>query len=669
MLLTENMEQFYTEIIDTILCLKINSLNDIKNILRILSVYLHEPKFINLFCTKINFNCYWHRIIFIEIKFLIDDKFDFVSAVKNLFFDMEYVDRVYVLEYVSVFFEDFSLLNKFVDDMKCLLSRCDMCNNNGDDKNNGELCTKNNGELCTRNNGVLCTRNRSDSRDIKNSSNEKNSKDSNKSTENNKSFSNINKNIKYTDNKLNPNKLKSEKFINACKFIGLEIPYEKKDVFKPIINVEEHEFDFYNIKLDLNGSNNICNNVNNNSNGSNNVIKGSTSNIKNNNNHYSIDTTNNNNNSKTTINNNIHHNNNNNIINYNNNNNNILNNNNINNNTIKLPKNIHDQITFIKSNFTDLQKIDSLSKHLKLPENQKSIPLILNKLRNNLYLVPTLARIIKNTGVVCKKYVNKLVEQTFKQNDNKNNNMCNRNSGYDNKNCSVYNKNSGYLSDSSKCINSINNNNKYVNNNKYINNSKSINSINNKYINNKNSYDNTNSKNSLYKNTTYKNIHTEETTLTRSELINNLLLITELSKFKFIQPQDIFLFLDTYYKNKDIELFCLIFKQVGRFYLSDENTNNKIREYLDKIIMYGSKCSQVECVYINDMISSVFPKNKECDDRVDEFLVYWVSSGNENYSMDEENSGENGESVYSRDEENNISVNNCGDEKIVCRGE
>ena len=39
---------------------------------------------------------------------------------------------------------------------------------------------------------------------------------------------------------------------------------------------------------------------------------------------------------------------------------------------------------------------------------------------------------------------------------------------------------------------------------------------------------------------------------------------------------------------------------------------------------------------------------------------------NKNYSMDEENSGENGESVYSRDEENNISVNNCGDEKIVC---
>ncbi|KAK6089414.1 hypothetical protein P3W45_001551 [Vairimorpha bombi] len=204
------------------------------------------------------------------------------------------------------------------------------------------------------------------------------------------------------------------------------------------------------------------------------------------------------------------------------------------------PKSAKDIVEFIKNNSPDTYKIDEISKYLRKSENVKMIPVIVNKLKNNMCYLPVLARIIKNCGIICKKSIIKLVDDVM---DSKINN--------------------------------------------------------------------------------------------RTDLVNAILLLTELIKFRYIGPVDAFNLLDYFYKIKDIEIFCLIVKHIGRFYLIDEQCNSKVREYLDKIIAYGNKCTTMDCVYINDMITRIFPKHhNNSEENFISFMSYYFQ--NENFKVNSE---------------------------------
>lgn len=97
----------------------------------------------------------------------------------------------------------------------------------------------------------------------------------------------------------------------------------------------------------------------------------------------------------------------------------------------------------------------------------------------------------------------------------------------------------------------------------------------------------------------------------RCDIVNSLVLLSELVKFKTVPSSEVFGLLDHFLKIKDIELFCLLLKNVGRMYLLDECTNSKTREYLDRGINFGNRCSNIECLYINDMVCRIFPNRRE----------------------------------------------------------
>ncbi|WUR05098.1 putative regulator of nonsense transcripts [Vairimorpha necatrix] len=183
--------------------------------------------------------------------------------------------------------------------------------------------------------------------------------------------------------------------------------------------------------------------------------------------------------------------------------------------SVSVPKNAKEIVEFLKNNSNDIAKIDETSKFLRKSENVKMISVVYNKLRHNLCYLPMLARIIKNCGMICKKSINKILEEMIE--------------------------------------NRINN---------------------------------------------------------RNDQINGIYLITELVKFRYINPNECFNLLEHFFRQKDIEICCLILKNVSRFYLIDEQLNSRTRDFLDKILSYGNKCSNIECIFINDMITKVFPKNE-----------------------------------------------------------
>ncbi|EOB12499.1 hypothetical protein NBO_423g0003 [Nosema bombycis CQ1] len=97
----------------------------------------------------------------------------------------------------------------------------------------------------------------------------------------------------------------------------------------------------------------------------------------------------------------------------------------------------------------------------------------------------------------------------------------------------------------------------------------------------------------------------------------------------------VFNLLDYFLRIKDTELYCLLLKNIGRFYLLDETTNYRTREYLDKGINLGNRCNGIECLHINDMICRIFPNPKETkSEKFQDFIIFY---------MQKENFNENGE--------------------------
>lgn len=378
---TENMEQFFSEIIDSILSLKVTCLEDIKNIIRIISIYLKDHKFINMLFTHLNSTeIYWHKIIFIEIQILTDTKFNYKLALKSLFNDASNLYKIFYMEYVLYFFNDEKLI-AFINKEKTKIGQLDM--NQIDDK--------------------------------------------------------------Y-----------SERVLNICRVLNIDIIEQKSDNnFKQVIELKENEFDFYTCKFL--GEDNFT-----------------------------------------------------------------------------IPRQTKDIVEILKSNKLDIGKIDAISKYLRKTENVKMIPVIYNKLKNNIFCMPVLARIIRNCGILCKKSINKLLEDVFE--------------------------------------------NKITN---------------------------------------------------RTDLINTIFLVSELIKFRYIGFNECFNLLEYFYKQKDIETCCLLMKNVGRFLLVDEQSNNKARNFLDKLIAYGNKCSSIECTHINDMLSVIFSKSVryESEDNIYNFLSYHFKNG------------------------------------------
>ncbi|KAF9764429.1 hypothetical protein NGRA_0573 [Nosema granulosis] len=388
-LLAENMEQFYTEIIDTVLCIKPHSPEDIKNVIRVLSVYTKDTKFVSLLlgaiCKQVG-ECYesvyryWFLIVYIEIKTILDPKFDSMFYVKEFYSKGSLEVKILFLEYLLEFYDSGEAKEMYKKERKKI--------------------------------------------------------------------------TKYKKEDAKGDLFKAERIEGACRRLGIEFLKEKREKeFKAIIVPGEKEFDWYTCKNEKVEA-----------------YEGSLGQ--------------------------------------------------------------KEVVEFIKRNYNDSSKIESLCRALKHTENFRTIPGIINKFKANICYYPVLAKIIKNIGTAGKKFTGRLVEEMF----------------------------------------------------------------------------------SLRRST--------GTSQGRCDVINSLVLLSELVKFKAVPASDVFGLLDHFLKIKDIELFCLLLKNVGRMYLMDESTNSKTREYLDRGINFGNRCSNIECLYINDMVCRIFPNRRET--KMEDFISFIV---------------------------------------------
>ncbi|EOB12500.1 hypothetical protein NBO_423g0004 [Nosema bombycis CQ1] len=108
----ENMEQFYTEIISTVLSIKPCNTDEIKNIIRVLSVYIKDLKFVSLLFSTINKHIleslksvdrYWYSILFIELKTILDPNFDSLFYLKEFYTKAILEVKILLLEYLLEF--------------------------------------------------------------------------------------------------------------------------------------------------------------------------------------------------------------------------------------------------------------------------------------------------------------------------------------------------------------------------------------------------------------------------------------------------------------------------------------------------------------------------------------------------------------------------------------
>lgn len=97
----------------------------------------------------------------------------------------------------------------------------------------------------------------------------------------------------------------------------------------------------------------------------------------------------------------------------------------------------------------------------------------------------------------------------------------------------------------------------------------------------------------------YENKHSS-----RNDVIANCLLISEMCKFREVPPGDVFVLLDHLFRARNIEAYCTCLSGVGRYFLLDEATGYKTREYIEKIKEY--RASDVESTHVASCLTKLF---------------------------------------------------------------
>lgn len=86
-----------------------------------------------------------------------------------------------------------------------------------------------------------------------------------------------------------------------------------------------------------------------------------------------------------------------------------------------------------------------------------------------------------------------------------------------------------------------------------------------------------------------------------SDVVANSLLISEMCKFREVTPDEMFGLLDHLFKARCIEACCACLDGMGRYFLLNETTSPRIREFIERIRNY--KPSRMEAVHIGNCLA------------------------------------------------------------------
>ncbi|WEL38094.1 putative U2 snRNP component Hsh115 [Encephalitozoon hellem] len=89
-----------------------------------------------------------------------------------------------------------------------------------------------------------------------------------------------------------------------------------------------------------------------------------------------------------------------------------------------------------------------------------------------------------------------------------------------------------------------------------------------------------------------------------NDVVSNCLLISEMCKFKEASADEMFGLLDYLFKVRNIEAYCACLNGIGRYFLLNESTNHRIREFIERIRNY--KTSKTDFIHANNCLSRVF---------------------------------------------------------------
>ncbi|ADM11105.1 uncharacterized protein Eint_021080 [Encephalitozoon intestinalis ATCC 50506] len=89
-----------------------------------------------------------------------------------------------------------------------------------------------------------------------------------------------------------------------------------------------------------------------------------------------------------------------------------------------------------------------------------------------------------------------------------------------------------------------------------------------------------------------------------NDVISNCLLISEMCKFREVSSDEMFGLLDYLFKTKNIEAYCMCLNGIGRYFLLNEATSHRIREFIERIRNY--RASKVDFVHVNNCLSRLF---------------------------------------------------------------
>ncbi|AFN82578.1 hypothetical protein EROM_021030 [Encephalitozoon romaleae SJ-2008] len=102
--------------------------------------------------------------------------------------------------------------------------------------------------------------------------------------------------------------------------------------------------------------------------------------------------------------------------------------------------------------------------------------------------------------------------------------------------------------------------------------------------------------------TLFKEIY-QSKNIGHNDVVSNCLLISEMCKFREVSPDEMFVLLDHLFKIKNIEAYCACLNGIGRYFLLNESTSHRIREFIERIRNY--KASKMDFIHANNCLSRV----------------------------------------------------------------